>query len=231
LVPVATLGLRGFVAVLAVLFVIAIVTATPRLPPRAIERLPSHTEASALLAAPLSAWLVLAALMVFYVGGNAMWVFLARLGEHDGFSRQLVSDVIAAGLFVGIVGSLGATFVSHARPRFWVPLLGGISFLVSAPLLAMTQDLVVFAVAVFVFNIGWNFYTPFLMSLVASRDPTRRMSSLIPAAVQTGGIIGPTLMGVLMRSAGPETATSVMAAVSATSVVAFVLLARRSSRS
>ena len=134
--------------------------------------------------------------------------------------------MIAAGLFAGIVGSLGATLVSSPGPRFWVPLCGGIAFLLSAPLLATTQDLVVFTGAVFVFNAGWNFYTPFLMSLVAPRDPTRRMSSLIPAAVQTGGIIGPTMMGVLMRSAGAEPATFVVTAASAISIVAFVMLAR-----
>jgi predicted MFS family arabinose efflux permease len=223
--PVTTLGLTGFVSALSLLFLIAIGAATPRLPPRAIERM-THVEASALRAAPIGAWLVLAALMIFYVGGNALWVFLAKLGEYDGFQREVVSDVIAAGLFAGIVGSLGATFVSKPGPRFWVPLSGGLSFLVSTILLVSTRDLALFIAAVFVFNAGWNFYTPFLMGLVAERDPSRRMSSLIPAAVQTGGIVGPTLMGLLMQSSGAETATFAMTAASATSVIGFVLLAK-----
>ncbi len=227
--PVTTLGLTGFVVVLSLLFVIAIGAATPRLPQRAIERV-AHVDASAVRAAPLGAWLVLAALMICYVGGNALWVFLAKLGEYDGFQREVVSDVIAAGLFAGIVGSLGATFVSNPGPRFWVPLCGGLSFLVSTILLVSTRDLALFIVAVFVFNAGWNFYTPFLMGLVAERDPSRRMSSLIPAAVQTGGIVGPTLMGLLMQSSGAETATFAMTAASATSVIGFVLLAKAGRR-
>src|SRR4030095_7146602 len=42
LAPVDRLGLTGFVGVLAVLFLLAIATATPRLPARAIERTPAH---------------------------------------------------------------------------------------------------------------------------------------------------------------------------------------------
>jgi predicted MFS family arabinose efflux permease len=225
LAPVDRLGLSGFVGVLAMLFLLAIAAATPRLPARAIERTPAHLEMRSLRAAPLSAWLVLASLTMFYVGGNALWVFLSRLGEHAGFTREVTSNVIAAGLFAGIVGSLGAT-IAGGGPRFWIPLLGGVSFLLSAPWLVLASDLTTYTAAVFAFNAGWNFYTPFLMSLIAPRDPTRRMSSLIPAATMTGSIVGSTLMGILIRSHGPELATLVMIAPPAASILAFVVLSR-----
>jgi predicted MFS family arabinose efflux permease len=225
LVPVGTLDLGGYVLLLAAPFLVAL-PLVAGLRAGMPERARGTPGATALRAAPRSAWLVLVAMVVFYVAGAGIWPFLERLGLAAGLDQGSAAGMIAAGLFVGMAGSLGAVFVAGRVRSIWPQTVCGVLFMLSIPALAFAEGLVRFAAAVFVFNAAWNFFIPFVVALVARRDLTGRLSALVPGTAMLGGIVGPPLAGLLMGSAGYQTATLVMMVVCATSIVAYVWLER-----
>jgi len=225
LVPLAGLGLTAFVVVLTVLFGV-VAPLVLKLPRHATLRRRADGSPEALRAAPRSAWLALGTMAVFYTSGIAVWTFLERLAVHAGFSRAAASEAIAIGLFVGIVGSLGAAVVAGRTRRIWPQTTSGIVFVASVAAIGFSKNLAQFYTAVFVFNSTWNFFTPFVMGLVAVRDKTGRLASLVPGTVMMGGIVGPPLAGVLIKSTGYETTMVVMTAIAGVAIASYVGIAR-----
>jgi len=225
LLPVGKLDLDTYVLLLALPFLVAL----PLVRGLSAEMPgggPAGIGSISLRSAPRVAWLVLVTMVVFYVAGAGMWPFLERLGLDAGLDKGAAANMIAAGLFVGMVGSLGAVAVAGRVRAIWPQTLCGVLFMCSIPALAYADGLVAFAAAVFVFNAAWNFFIPFVVALVATRDTTRRLGALVPGTAMLGGIIGPPLAGNLISLSGYQTATLVMMVICGTSIVAYVLLER-----
>ncbi len=226
LMPAATLGLGGYVAALASISAVVVPLAS-RLPLRAIRAVHTDGAPVRLRDAPRSAWLVLFAIMVFYVGGIGVWAFLERVAVHAGIERAAASHAIAVGLFVGVVGSLGAAVFAGRTKRIWPETLAGLTLVASFAMLTFVSGTVQFYFAVFVFNCSWNFFIPFVIGLVANRDNTGRLSSLVPATVMIGGVLGPVLTGAMIRASGYRSAMIVMTLIVATSIAGYVLIASK----
>lgn len=225
LMPSLNVGLAGFVIALAVTSLVAAPLAL-RLPARATTQ--SRTDGSPirLRDAPFSAWLALLTIVVFYVGGIGVWAFLERFAVHAGLDRDTASNAIAAGLFVGVIGSLSAAFFAGRTKKIWPETASGIVLVASLAMLTYIEGAAQFYVAVFIFNCSWNFFIPFVIGLIARRDSTGRMSSLVPGTLMIGGVLGPVLVGTLIRSSGYEIAMIVMTAIVALSVGGYVAISR-----
>jgi hypothetical protein len=227
LFPTARFGLNGLVAVLAGLTVAAMPLLT-RLPRHAVLDRPAPAAAAAAVSVPIGAWYALGAMVVFYTSGIGVWAFLERIARQAGLPAETIGDGIALGLFVGIVGSLGAAVYAGRSKALWPQAASGALFVASIAALALRGGLVSFYVAVFVFNAAWNFFMPFVVALVARRDPGGRLSALVPGTVMLGGIMGPPLAGLLIRAAGYPVMLLTMTAIAATAIVGYVVLERRS---
>ena len=131
------------------------------------------------------------------------------------------------GLFVGVVGSLGAAVFAGRTKRIWPETLAGLMLVASFAMLTFVSGTVQFYFAVFVFNCSWNFFIPFVIGLVANRDNTGRLSSLVPATVMIGGVLGPVLTGAMIRASGYRSAMIVMTLIVATSIAGYVLIASK----
>jgi len=225
LIPVGRLDLETYVLLLAAPFLLALPLVRGLSADRHVEG-QAAIGSLALSSAPRTAWLVLVAMVVFYVAGAGMWPFLERLGLHAGLDQGAAANMIAAGLFVGMVGSLGAVAVAGRVAGIWPQTVCGVLFMASIPALAYADGPWAFAAAIFVFNAAWNFFIPFVVALVSVRDTTRRLGALVPGTAMLGGIIGPPLAGNLIGLAGYELATLVMMAVCGASIVGYVLLER-----
>ncbi|HTL00252.1 MAG TPA: hypothetical protein VL379_19595 [Pseudomonadales bacterium] len=226
LMPAATLGLGGYVAALACISAVVAPLAS-KLPLRAIQTARAEGAPIRIRDAPQSAWLALFAIMVFYVGGIGVWAFLERVAVHAGIERGTASNAIAVGLFVGVVGSLGAAVFGGRTKRIWPESLAGLLLVASFAMLTFVGSTAQFYFAVFVFNCSWNFFIPFVIGLVAGRDSTGRLASLVPGTVMIGGVLGPVLAGAMIRASGYRTAMIVMTLIVATSIAGYVLIASK----
>jgi predicted MFS family arabinose efflux permease len=227
MVPTGTLGLSGFVALLAAGFVVALPLVL-RLPRRAEIARDMHGSQTPLRAAPAAAWIAMLSMVVFYTGGIGIWSFLERLAIYTGLDQTAAGNLIALGLFVGIPGSLGAAYLAGRTARVWPQAVSGAAFVASVAWLILASEVWQFYGAVFLFNCAWNFFMPFVVGLVAQRDTTGRLASLVPGTVMLGGILGPPLAGMLIRTAGYPTMMAVMFVIAAVAVTGYVVVARSS---
>jgi predicted MFS family arabinose efflux permease len=226
LIPFAHVGLAGFVAVLAAVGITAAPLAM-RLPQRADAEFRVDGAPVRLRDAPATAWLTLAMVVVFYIGGLGVWAFLERLAVHEGITHTTASNAIAAGLFVGVAGSLSAAvFAGRGHTRIWPETVSGFVLVASFLMLKYFDDAFEFYVAVFIFNATWSFFIPFVVGLIARRDRSGRMASLVPGTVMIGGILGPMLFGGLVGALGYDVAMTTMTAIVAASIFAYVAIAR-----
>ncbi len=226
MVPTGALGLGGFVALLAVGFVVA-APLLLRLPQRAEITRDVHGRQAPLRTAPAAAWIGMVSMVVFYTAGIGIWAFLERLAIFQGLDQTEAGNLIALGLFVGIPGSLGAAYFAGRTARIWPQALSGAAFVASIGWLVLAGGSLQFSGAVFLFNCTWNFFMPFVVGLVAQRDTTGRLASLVPGTVMVGGVMGPPLAGLLIRGAGYPTMMGVMVGIAAAAVMAYVAAARR----
>lgn len=226
LVPASLLGLGGFVALIAAISVAA-VALTPKLPARVAAAQRADGSPSRLRDAPAAAWLVLVTIVVFYIGGIGVWVFLERLAVQANIDRATASNAIAAGLFVGVIGSLGAAVLAGRTRRIWPETSSALVLVGSLIMLTYLQSAAQFYIAVFVFNASWNFFIPFVIGHLARSDTTGRLASLVPGTVATGGIVGPVLIGALIRSSGYTLAMLAMTLIVAASIAGYVALAKK----
>ena len=225
LMPFAHVELAGFVAILAAISV-ATAPLAARLPRRATDEFRVDGTPVRLRDAPMSAWLVLAAIVVFYIGGLGVWAFLERLAVHSHLDHGTASNAIAVGLFVGIAGSLSAAVFAGRRTRLWPEALSGAALVASFFMLTYFDGALEFYLAVFIFNASWSFFIPFVVGLVARRDASGRMASLVPGTVMIGGVLGPLLFGGLVRAFGYDVAMTTMTTIVAASIAAYILVAR-----
>lgn len=225
LLPTSDWGLAGFVGVLAAAS-FAAASLAARLP--ASAPIAQHTDGAPTRArdAHWSAWLLLLMIVVFYIGAIGVWAFLERFAVHAGVDRDTVSTAIAAGLIVGVIGSLGAAVFAGRTVRIWPQTLSAIVLVGSIAMLIRIDSALQFYVAVFVLNCSWNFFMPFVIGLVAARDDTGRLPSLVPGTVMIGGILGPVLAGAVIRSHGHTVAMIVLTTIVALSIAGYVAIAR-----
>ncbi len=133
----------------------------------------------------------LGAMALFYLGLNGAWAFL----EFIGTSADLAPETIGFGLSISmIVGAAGAFMSGVIGDRYGrtIPLVvTSLLFFVFVIAIRMPQTGLVFAVALIIFNIGWNFGISYQLSIIAKSDITGKLFVLIPAAQTIGGVFGP----------------------------------------
>jgi predicted MFS family arabinose efflux permease len=228
LVPVARVGLPGFVLLLAMPFVLSAVMS--RWLPRnladgeIVRDVPVHHATSE--RAPPSVWIALVAMVAFNVGGLGMWTFAGHFATNAGLDGDGTASTIAVGLVAGIAGALGAA-VYAGRGSIVPELIAGVGFLVAIPALAIAGTAAEFTAVNAVWNVCWNFFAPFLVGIVARRDPTRRLNTLVPAAVMVGGILGPPLTGTLLHATSALSTALMMMAIAAPSIAVYAVLMRK----
>ncbi|XOV89015.1 MAG: MFS transporter [Pseudomonadota bacterium] len=142
-----------------------------------------------------------AGMAVYFFGINGAFAFLERMGKATGLAAEQVGFSLSLSLLVGVAGSLAATRFGRLSTRraLMISSLGYMAFLV---LMSQERSFPGFLLALCLFNVGWNFSLPFLMTVTANADPSGRFLALLPAAQTLGGALGPMLAGTLLVSSG-----------------------------
>lgn len=137
--------------------------------------------------------LALAAMFAYFLAQGVVWAYLFLIGVAGGLSEQEVANGLMLSQFAGIAGALGAAQLATRYGRT-MPLLVGILggglmlYFLFGPFSAT-----VYAVAVGVYNLAWNFTHPFLLGAMASFDRRGRVVVYAVAMQMLGLAIGPSL--------------------------------------
>lgn len=170
-----------------------------------------------------SVWLAVAACGVYFLGLNAVWTFVERIGNEAGLDSSYVGTVIGSGLVIGILGAIVASVVRISVRTAMVIVFALFALLVwtfSGELSAAR-----FAIAVFLLNTVWNFSLPFQWAAVAALGGPRYVS-LIPAAIAAGNTVGASAAGVLIVWGGYSPVYAWFLVFIGVSVVMFIRASR-----
>lgn len=169
-------------------------------------------------------FVVLLGALLFFMSQGGMWTFIERIGAAGGLSGAEIGEALALSSLCGIAGALGAKALST-----WVgPLLAFALVLagdlVCVGMLYFSVQFPVFVAAACLFIFLWSLGLPLMLVQCNTLDSSGRLVILLYAVGKLGYMVGPALMGLLVRGtdfSGVLAATVVMSA--AGMVVSMVL--------
>lgn len=144
--------------------------------------------------------LILAAILIFFLGQGVIWPFLSLVGSHAGIDEQKVANGLTISQVAGIAGAfMAAWFGAWGHLRLLaigtlgciVPLLG----MVVGPLGAIS-----YAVDVTLFNGAANLLTPLFMAMAAAIDHGGPLVQRATALQMIGLATGPLLAAPLAQT-------------------------------
>ena len=142
----------------------------------------------------------LAAVLTFYLAISGVWTYLERIGLQNAIPPEAIARDLSIASVFGIGGCWCAAWLGSRLGRGW-PLGVGYGLLLSAAsMLATPVNAFRFAASAFAFLYAWTFSLPFLLAVVAARDPTGRLSPLINLMIGAGLGLGPTLYAVTLKT-------------------------------
>jgi len=142
----------------------------------------------------------LAAVLTFYLAISGVWTYLERIGLQNAIPSEAIARDLSIASVCGIGGCWCAAWLGGRLGRGW-PLGVGYGMLLSAAwMLSKPVTAFGFAACAFAFLYAWTFSLPFLLAVVATRDPTGRLSPLINLMIGAGLGLGPTLYAVTLKT-------------------------------
>ncbi|WP_158839214.1 MFS transporter [Polaribacter sp. L3A8] len=205
-----TIGLNGIFIIWAILTLIALIT---------LKYVPVSTESQEEprpSAVQLSiGWLILALLAVFAYNAaiGLAWANLFLIGMDIKPNEQTVANALLIAQFAGIIGAIGAVYLSDRIGSWWPLSLGVIIAAICISLLLGDTSILIFVIAVSGFNGLWNFTLPYLLSIVGDMDTKSRMMTLAIAIQMVGLGSGPYLASKLFESGFGFTEMEIITAV------------------
>ena len=139
-------------------------------------------------------------MLVYFLAQGAVWAYLFLIGVSGGGSEQEVSNGLTLSQFGGVAGAFTAATLGIRWGRI-IPLIAGVTgSIVSLALLFAEMNVLLYAIAVCVFNYAWNLAHPFLLAAMASFDGSGKLVVYGVAGQMLGLAIGPALAAsVIMK--------------------------------
>lgn len=147
-------------------------------------------------------FVALVALIVLWVGHNAIWTFVERLGTRVDLTVAQIGGVLAYSAFFTI-GGPALALVIGTRFGHTVPIVGALLIkCVAVACLVFLASKAAFLVAVPVFLVLALFTVPYVMGILSLADPAGRLAAASSAAMTAGGSLGALVGGVTADAAG-----------------------------
>ena len=153
----------------------------------------AHAEADAVNLAPWLKGLALAAMFAYFAAQGVVWAYLFLIGTAGGLTEQAVANGLMVSQFAGIAGALLAAVLAHRYGRALPLAVGILGGAVCLYFLVGELTVLVFGVAVVVYNFLWNLTHPYLMAAMASFDRRGRVVVYAVAMQMIGLAVGPAL--------------------------------------
>ena len=142
----------------------------------------------------------LAGCFFFFFNVGCFWAFIERMGNSYGYEAQAIGNSLAAGVSVGVIGALVASWQGERLGRLKPLLLSAIATIIAAIMLSSSRELAVYVCAVALYNFAWNYSLAYQYAVVATVDNSGRGIAIAPAFHAVGAAIGPGLAGLLISA-------------------------------
>lgn len=135
----------------------------------------------------------LLAIFFYFIAQGAVWSYLFLIGTAGGVGQQQVATGLTFAQFAGIAGGFTAAFLGVRIGRT-VPLTIGIfGGIVPLMFLFGSTGVLVYGIAVSVYNYAWNMVHPYLLGAMATFDRSGHLLVYTVATWKLGLAVGPAL--------------------------------------
>ena len=142
--------------------------------------------------------LALVAMFSYFLAQGLVWAYLFLVGLTGGASEQQVANGLTLSQFLGIAGALTAALVGarfgRAKP-LTLAIIGGI---IPLAFLFGQVEILVYTIAVCVYNYAWNVTHPYLLASMASFDRTGKVVVYAVAFQMSGLALGPAIAATVI---------------------------------
>ena len=142
--------------------------------------------------------LALAAMFCYFLAQGLVWAYLFLVGLSGGASEQQVANGLTLSQFMGIAGALTAALVGarfgRAKP-LTLAIIGGI---IPLAFLFGRVEILVYTLAVCVYNYAWNVTHPYLLASMASFDRSGKVVVYAVAFQMLGLALGPAVAATVI---------------------------------
>jgi predicted MFS family arabinose efflux permease len=157
-----------------------------------------------LLAAPnrILALVAMSGTFVFEVGQGGVWTFVAQIGEHVGLGEHATGRAMMVTGLTGLIGGVAAAWIGN-RIQLRVAIAIGIGLnSIAAIGLAFTDDVGVYLVLMWLWQVAYTFVVPYLMGALAAMDDLGRWVVANDGIWTLGDALAPGAAGLLVERTG-----------------------------
>lgn len=176
---------------------------------------------------PRNGVLGLCAVIFFFAGVMAFWVYAVPLGTQMGVPPHSMQVVVAISTGVQILGGMAAVALATKLTGFQVVIITSLAGSAAIILTMVGNGLVSWVPALLTLSFCWTFGGPFHAAFLIAADPSRRGAAFVGTAQLFGTAIGP-LLGSLFVSDSDYRAAWVVSIVCYAAVLAIAVFIRRS---
>ena len=152
--------------------------------------------------------------LMFFFNVGCFWTYIERMGVAEGFTAATIGVSLAAGVSVGMIGSLSAAWLGDRFGRVRALTIAAVGTVVALAMLTRGMSITIFIIGVAIYNFMWNFSLTYQYAIVAAGDETGRSVAVTPAFHALGGAIGPSIAAMYVSSSS-FFAVNVLAAIGA----------------
>ena len=150
----------------------------------------------------LAIFLVLVAIMLFFLGQSGIWAFGELIGTAAGLDDQTVGNLLAGTTALALFGGLASAWLDVRFGRV-LPILVAVLVQVAMLLFFYGEMSATFFFGVFgAFSFCWNFGIAYQVGTLVSVDTEGRYTALIPAFQGAGLALGPAVAGLFLSGEG-----------------------------
>ncbi|MEM8985330.1 MAG: MFS transporter [Pseudomonadota bacterium] len=180
-------------------------------------------------ASPLSAGAVISliGLSIYFLGFAAIWAFLDPIGQNAELSVTEVGKTLGMASLIGILGPLAVMMTQPFFHRMVLLVIGTLLHTVSLIFLVQAGAVWGFMIGASLFIFSLNFVFPFQMGALSGFDKDGSIA-VVSLILQLGCLsLGPVLGGIVYAKSGPSILLVGVMVAFMTSIVLFLLGARR----
>ena len=147
----------------------------------------------------LQKYLGIGAMFFYFVGQGIIWAYLFLMGTTAGSSEQAVANSMTLSQFLGIAGAFLAAMMGMRFGRVKPITVGIMAGIISLFFLFDGAGILVYTIAVCVYNFAWNMLHPYLLAAMASFERGGRIVTYGVSGQMIGLAVGPALAATVLN--------------------------------